>query len=141
VLDEYDGDENDPNDIDEEDLFDDTNFRGTSHTELDQRLMDAVDKARDHIKSLTVDQFIQEAYVAGTQLRNILGDADGFAADLAETIRTNLVVVLTELRAKPAEMLVKIALSFDDPVDQLAFLTDAEKTLHDLANQIMHKTD
>lgn len=140
MIDEYEGDENDP-DIDEEDLFDDTNFRGTSHTELDQRLMDAVDKARDHIKGLTVDQFITEAYTAATQLRNILGDADGFASDLAETIRTNLMVVLMELRAKPAEMLVKIALSFEDPVDQLQFLTGMEKTLRDTANQIMHKTD
>lgn len=89
--------------------FDDSLFRATSHTETDQRLLDSTQEAKECISRLIVDEFISEAFVTATNLRNLLGDADGMAADMAETIRSNLIVVAQAIVKDPVAYVVAVS--------------------------------
>jgi len=99
---------------DEDELFDEHLYRGTSHTEYDERLISSAQKASDDVKRFVVHEFINEAVVAATNLRNLLGDADGHAYDLAETIRANMMIVLQQINKDPGEFVLAFLRAEED---------------------------
>lgn len=110
--------------------FDEYLYKATAHQEFDDRLMKAVQKARDDVDTFVVDEFIAEAYVAATTLRNTLGDADGFASELANTILTNLLVVLQNVSKDPSEFVLGFLRAVKD-----------DTTRADMASEIIHKVE
>lgn len=86
-------------------------------------LLRSVQNGIDRVRSFTVDEFIHDAFRSATMLRNMLGDADGVVAEQTEAIRSNLIVVLTEVRKDPAEFIISIALAM--PVDLARSFVDS----------------
>lgn len=89
-----------------EELFEENVYKNTSHSEMDERMAQSVQESKEIISRFVADEFITEAFMAATQLRNILGDADGHAAELAETIRLNLMVVSKAIKSDPGEFVL-----------------------------------
>lgn len=95
--------------------FDENLYRATAHTEYDERTLKSIQIAKDNIQRFVVDEFITEAIVAATQLRNVLGDADAHAYDLAQTISDNLMVVSQGISKNPGEFVLAFLRAQKDP--------------------------
>lgn len=121
-------------DAEPEEVFDDHLYAAASHTDTDVRLLENAQNAADTLRTFSADEFMCEAIVAATNLRNILGDADGHAYDLAEQIRTNLIVVSMALKADPAAYVIAAALTIEDPIERKNLLTDV---LHKVNEHIL----
>lgn len=115
--------------IESDDVFDEELYKATSHTEVDQRMVDSLQQAKEDVRKFIVDEFISEAYVAATNLRNILGDADGYAYDQAELIRTNLMVVIQGIKKNPGSFLFAAANSIESDNERLKFLNTIENAI------------
>ena len=98
----------------EADEFESTNFRAISYTEIDDRLLNALGAANDKITSITTNEFVVDAYIAATSLRNLLGDGDAHAADLSESIRMNLLVASLAIKNSPAEFIIAASKTVED---------------------------
>lgn len=120
----------------EADVFDDELYRATAHSEIDERLLNSLEKAKETIRSFVVDEFLVEAIAASTVIRNLLGDADGFAYDLAESIRANLTVVAMEIKADPGGFVLAAARACKNPKDMNALLDNVTTKITEFKNQI-----
>lgn len=90
-----------------------------SYREISFQEMESIDAAAGKIKSLTSCQFLLEAYIAATNIRNVCGDGDAYAAQQAEIIRTNLIVVLQQLAADPISSVIDILRAQSDGEEEL----------------------
>lgn len=108
-------------DVDVEDFTDETDVEfdpswGTStfHNEISSRCADALGASQDQLDKLSSNVFIKDAISSAVFLRSIYGDADGVIADHCENIRTNLMVVLTEINKDPVSFIACIAQAIPD---------------------------
>lgn len=139
-----------PEEMESGDEFEVGNFRAISFTEIDDRLLNSLGLAQDRIAKVTTNEFIIEAYLAATNIRNILGDADGMAADAAETIRSNLLVTGIMIQTHPVELIIAASKVADDPkgfirqavVDLIAYeVAAAEASEEEHANEASSLSD
>lgn len=80
-----------------------------THREFSEKEADALQAATDKITEVTSNQFLKDAYVAATNIRNVLGDGDAYAAQEAETIRSSILVIAQEIERNPTLFVIRAA--------------------------------
>lgn len=88
--------------------FEEALFSGKTYAEVSSREAGAIADAHEKISSLTACTLLTEAYIAATNIRNVIGDGDAYAADQATTIRTNILVLLQELAQQPIRFILDV---------------------------------
>jgi hypothetical protein len=116
--------------------FDEGTMMTATHREYDGRIMVAAQDAKERISQVTVNEFVLEAYRAATMIRNILGDADALAAESAETIRRNLLVVMTEIDKDPVGFLMSVIMADKDWQRRIRRCEEASKLLAQAAQEL-----
>lgn len=59
-----------------------------------------------HLEQTIVDGLVRDAYVAALNLRNVLGDGDGYAADQASTITDSLLALGHAIAKDPGSFVI-----------------------------------
>lgn len=77
-----------------------------THSEMDPISLGRLAQRKDRVACHTTNEFINEAVLEATMLRNLLGDADGVVADKANTIISNLTVLSLEIQKDPVGFLL-----------------------------------
>lgn len=116
--------------------FDEGTMMTATHREYDGRIMVAAQDAKERISKVTVNEFVLEAYRGATMIRNVLGDADALAAEQAETIRRNLLVVMTEIDNDPVGFLMSVFMADKDWERRKARVEEASKLLAQAAQEL-----
>lgn len=126
----------DISDDESEDVFDDELYGATAHSETDERQINALEQTKDAIRSLVINEFLIEAISGATLIRNLLGDADGYASELAETIRANLTVVALEIKKDPGGFILAAARACTSRKEMNDLLDDVSLKIVDFKNQM-----
>lgn len=116
--------------------FDEGTMMTATHREYDSRIMVAAQDAKERISQVTVNEFVLEAYRAATMIRNILGDADALAAESAEVVRRNLLVVMTEIDKDPVGFLMSVIMADKDWQRRIRRCKEASKMLAQAAQEL-----
>lgn len=102
----------------------------TPFSSFDTRLLEALASAEDEVMKLTTSEYLKEAVVAATTVRNVVGDADGFVSNHMSTIISNLLVLAAEVVKAPEEFVITCAAALPK-AQRLMFLDKAIKELVD----------
>lgn len=116
--------------------FDEGTLMTATHREYDGRIMVAAQDAKERISQVTVNEFVLEAYRGATMIRNVLGDADALAAEQAETIRRNLLVVMTEIDKDPVGFVMSVIMADKDWQSRVRRCKEASKLLAQAAQEL-----
>lgn len=116
--------------------FDEGTMMTATHREYDGRIMVAAQDAKERISKVTVNEFVLEAYRGATMIRNVLGDADALAAEQAETIRRNLLVVMTEIDNDPVGFLMSVFMADKDWERRIERVQEASVLLNQAAQEL-----
>jgi hypothetical protein len=120
----------------EEYFLPDDLFTATQNSFISYQTAMSLQQAREKVSSITSDEFLLEAYNSATYLRNSLGDADGMVADMAETIRMNILVIAATARKDPSSLILSAARSIHNSIEQLDFINTAIETLETYRDSI-----
>ena len=58
------------------------------------------------IRNVTTNSYIIDIYKEATNLRNVLGDMDGIASEIASNIRRNILVIAATIKKKPHRIIL-----------------------------------
>lgn len=106
------------------------------HSEMTSRCVQALGASQEELEKLSSNSFIKDAIDSAVFLRNMCGDADAVVAQHCENIRSNLMVVLTEINKDPVSFIACIAQAIPEPANRKAWLLSVGETLIKASQQI-----
>lgn len=86
--------------------FDDSNWGNNSWSKVGVEDIQRLASADRTIRNVTANSYVIDIYRDATNLRNVLGDMDGIAAEIATNIRRNVLVIAATIKKKPSRIIL-----------------------------------
>lgn len=111
--------------------FDDSSWGQQPFSKMGVEDVQRLGAADRTIRKVTTNSYIRDIYTSATNLRNILGDMDAVAFEIASDIRRNLLVIAATIKKKPSRLILDTIRTY--PMEEaLRILEDTVKELNEV---------